>query len=286
MNNTNNELDNYVDLLNEDKPIAGQKFVCISFISPENIIKDKQQYYFERFLKNFEFSQSMKKYEQFLHFIAYKYKIKNEEIINDFKQFVEEEKDSLKQTNISDEFKTFVEHNEENLEKEFNELYNFQTNTRGIKVRGVFGTQEEAEMRCKLLREQDPHHDIYVGPVGLWMPWEPDAYKTGKVEYLEKELNRLMHEKATNEERAKQEFEKRVAESKKQMIEENIKKAKEHGNKLTQNVDEHGNLINLNDNENTITRNLLNTNENEVIDSSDLKKELFEGGIIDRKRNN
>jgi len=28
----------YVDLLEEDKPIAGQKFVCVSFVSPENII--------------------------------------------------------------------------------------------------------------------------------------------------------------------------------------------------------------------------------------------------------
>ena len=26
----------YVDLLDEDKPLAGQKFACISFISPEN----------------------------------------------------------------------------------------------------------------------------------------------------------------------------------------------------------------------------------------------------------
>ena len=26
----------YVDLLDEDKPISGQKFACISFVSPEN----------------------------------------------------------------------------------------------------------------------------------------------------------------------------------------------------------------------------------------------------------
>ena len=31
----------YVDLLEEDKPIAGQKFVCVSFVSPENILKQK-----------------------------------------------------------------------------------------------------------------------------------------------------------------------------------------------------------------------------------------------------
>ena len=47
----------------------------------------------------------------------------------------------------------------------------------------------------KLLREIDPNHDVYVGPVGMWMPWEPEAYKTGRVEYMEDELNQLMKEK-------------------------------------------------------------------------------------------
>ena len=31
----------YVDVLDEDKPIAGQKFACISFISPERFCKTK-----------------------------------------------------------------------------------------------------------------------------------------------------------------------------------------------------------------------------------------------------
>ena len=38
MNSINNKT-KYVDLLEEDKPIAGQKFACISFVSPENILK-------------------------------------------------------------------------------------------------------------------------------------------------------------------------------------------------------------------------------------------------------
>ena len=32
----------YVDLLEEDKPISGQKFVCVSFVSPENILKKNE----------------------------------------------------------------------------------------------------------------------------------------------------------------------------------------------------------------------------------------------------
>lgn len=37
----------YVDVLEEDKSIAGQKFTCISFISPEKIIKMRELYSFE-----------------------------------------------------------------------------------------------------------------------------------------------------------------------------------------------------------------------------------------------
>ena len=29
----------YIDLLDEDKPLAGQKYACLSFVSPEDIIK-------------------------------------------------------------------------------------------------------------------------------------------------------------------------------------------------------------------------------------------------------
>jgi hypothetical protein len=50
-----------------------------------------------------------------------------------------------------------------------------------------------------MLREVDPNHDVYVGQVGIWMPFHPEAYKTGRVEYLEEELNQLMNEKTKNE---------------------------------------------------------------------------------------
>ena len=98
-------------------------------------------------------------------------------------------------------------------------MHDFQTNTRGIKVRGSFPNQQEAELRCKMLREIDPNHDVYVGPVGMWMPWEPEAYKTGRVEYLEDELNQLMHEKQSNENKAKMQFDARVSDAKKKAIE-------------------------------------------------------------------
>ena len=114
----------------------------------------------------------------------------------------------------------------------------------------------------------------------MWMPWDPEAYKTGRVEYMEEELNQLMSEKNKNEEKAKREFEKRVLETKRKAIEENIKLAKENKNKLTQNIDKEGNLYGVN---NTIENAL--TGEN--VSSADIKAELFEGdNIITSKNNN
>jgi hypothetical protein len=43
---TNLEKAKYVDLLDEDKPIGGQKYVCLSFISPEDHIKNKELFFF------------------------------------------------------------------------------------------------------------------------------------------------------------------------------------------------------------------------------------------------
>jgi hypothetical protein len=99
----------------------------------------------------------------------------------------------------------------------------------------------------------------------MWMPWDPEAYKTGRVEYLEDELNQLMHEKKANESKAKQEFDKRVREAKELAIEKNKKLAAETGNKLTQNIDEEGNLYSVD-----------SSGANNDISVADIRKELFE----------
>ena len=269
----------YIDLLDEDKPVSGQKFVCVSFISPENILKQKNLFFFQEFLKHFDYSKSMSKFEQFLNFIVYKYGLNNDKIMKDLEDFKESEKELLTNSVIEDDFKNFLDAKEEDLDKAFLENYEFQTNTRGLKVRGCYPTQQEAELRCQMLREIDPNHNVYVGPVGMWMPWEPNAYKTGRVEYLEEELNQLMHEKDKNEQKAKQDFEKRIAESKRKAIQENKKLALEHGNKLTQNIDEDGTL------QNTIT-NTLERDMGGTTSSADIRKELFDRPDVRTKASN
>lgn len=266
----------YVDLLEEDKPISGQKFVCVSFCSPEKILKEKELFFFEKFLKKWDFNKSMEKFIQFLNFISYKYNLSFDDISKDFKDFVEEEREILSKSTMDDDFKTFLDNNEEDLQKQFDIAHKFQTNTRGLKIRGSYPTQEEAELRSKMLREIDPNHDVFVGPVGMWMPWDPEAYKTGRVEYLEEELNQLMKEKQKNETNAKSAFEQRTKEAKQKAIDENIKSAEKSGNVLTQSIDQDGNLIGVN-NINTQEETL---NGQENISTADICMELFEGDNI------
>ena len=268
----------YVDLLEEDKAIAGQKFVCVSFVSPENILKQKEIYFFEKFLKKWDLNKSMEKFVQFLNFVSFKYNMSFDDLSTDFKDFITEEKANLAQTSMADEYKTFLDKNEEELEKSFNIEQNFQTSIRGLKIRGTYPSMEEAELRCKMLRELDPNHDVFVGPVGLWMPWEPEAYKTGRVEYMEEELNQLMHEKKKNEVNAKNTFDQRVKESKQKAIDENIKIAEKSGNTLTQTIDEKGNLVGIN-NINS-QESAFSSQDKETISAADIRKELFEGENI------
>ena len=264
----------YKDLLDEDKPVAGQKYVCISFVSPEKIIEKKELYYFQDFLKQWDLSKSFEKYTQFMHYLSYKHNIKFDDLNSDLLDFCEEEKDRLFTTNLSDDYKNFIDAHDERLEKEFSEAHDFQTNVRGVKVRGSYPSQEEAELRCKMLREVDPDHDVYVGPVGLWMPYHPEAYRTGRVEYLEDELNQLMHEKTKNESAAKLEFEKRLKDTKAEAMKDNERKAIESGNVLTQTIDNKGELVNVKD----IDPN--NADANEVVAVADLRRELFEGDNV------
>lgn len=267
----------YVDLLDVDKPIAGQNFGCFSFISPENVLKQREMYFFEEFLKQWELNKSMEKFNQFLNFISYKYKLTFEDVMTDFELFVKEERETIVNSSIEDDYKTFLDKEEESLEKKFNVKSNFQTSVRGFKSRGNFSSQEEAELRAKLLRETDPTFDVFVGPIGMWLPWEPEAYKTGRIEYMEEELNQLAHEKKKNEEVAKTTFEQRIKDTKQKAIEENKIKAEKYGNVITQDIDKDGNLIGAGHN---TTESSFSSKEPETISVADIRSELFDGENI------
>jgi hypothetical protein len=95
---------------------------------------------------------------------------------------------------------------------------------------------------------------------------------------LEEELNQLHKEKLANEERAKQNFEQRVKETKKKAIEDNIRLAEKSGNVLTQTIDENGNLVGVQETVDFDSREAAET------DTTNVRKELYES-MLNRDKN-
>ena len=69
---------------------------------------------------------------------------------------------------------------------------------RGIKIRGVYSTKEQAEERAEKLRTIDKYFDIFVGEVGKWLPWDPELEKIPEHKYQDKRLNKLIANQQKN----------------------------------------------------------------------------------------
>ena len=54
------------------------------------------------------------------------------------------------------------------------EIVKSDNNARGIKIRGVYNTMEEAKKRCEQIRQFDKVFNVFVGEVGAWLPWDDD----------------------------------------------------------------------------------------------------------------
>lgn len=75
---------------------------------------------------------------------------------------------------------------------------------RGLKIRGVFKTWEEANEWAEILRDSDPFFDVFVGECGKWLPWDPDVNDIEDHRFKEKELNDLMSKHKEQMKKAKQ----------------------------------------------------------------------------------
>ncbi len=63
---------------------------------------------------------------------------------------------------------------------------------RGLKVRGVFDTKEQADAHAKQLQAKDPDFHVFVGEIGKWLPWDPDPNSVPDQVYKEEQLQDLM----------------------------------------------------------------------------------------------
>ena len=98
------------------------------------------------------------------------------------------------------------------MQKEFDDKNEFKTSVRGLKVRGVYDSRGEAENRAKILHRMDQDHHVFVGSVGQWLPWDPEADGIEGQEYVDAGLNNLMGEYKKNQMDKDQFFEERKQE--------------------------------------------------------------------------
>lgn len=125
-----------------------------------------------------------------------------------FKEHVSLNKEILvSKKNIKSAYDDFIYTKGEELEHDFHKENDFKTSVRGLKVRGVYSTHREACARAQKLQKQDPIHNVFVGQVGYWLPWDPEPSRVGEQEYAEKELNELMRKYKENDEKRKEIFE-------------------------------------------------------------------------------
>jgi len=221
------------DFLEEDPEIRSQKFALLSFLSPENVLDSKDQFFFGEFIKQYEMDFKIRNLETFLvsivrgvndklsqeadrmdaessdlsgaSAICRKARLNMGSILETYSTYVKENNKTIKSDAIKNAYDDFLFKNQTKLEEEFFAKNEFRTTIRGLKIRGVTGTHGEAVAMSKKLQRSDPIHNIFLGEVGKWLPWDPKPHQVQEQEYAEDQLNTLMKRYKDNEE-AKEKF--------------------------------------------------------------------------------
>jgi hypothetical protein len=217
-----------IDFLDEDPEIPTQKYCVVSFISPEKVIKQKQEFMFEKFVEWMDYEWKIKGLENFMAFLSKKYSVKIDDLLKDAQEYVNVRKEEVKKTDIHEQYQIFLLKNEKDLQEMYDNKVEFRTNMRGVKVRRAFATVEETQMFAKVLQRRYPKDNLYIGKVGAWLPWDPSEHLMPEVEYAEKELNELMRKYKENESNKEMFFAEQREESIRKQKEENEQRKKKN----------------------------------------------------------
>ena len=231
--------------LEGDDEVRGQKYVCLSFLTPNRgILRNKDLFFFSKFLEFYEMNHRITATESFMmnafnkmqntlsdvemdlrnaNFadvsgcaalllgLSEKVKVQRADIsrktTGDLDAHVKANLSDFRETAIVDSYEKYMLKNRQRLEDEFHKQKNFQTTMHGLKVRGVYSTQEQANARAKSLNKKDPYFNVYVADVGEWLPWDPDPDDVKDQEYQSDDLNKLMKSYRENAEKRDEFFE-------------------------------------------------------------------------------
>lgn len=229
------------DFLDEDTEVPGQRYVLLSFLSPEKVLEKKDNFFFHKFLQNYEVDWKIKNLEKYMvetvQFIngelderirelekndqfeqadiCRKNRLRIDDVMDKYSSFIQKQRQDINKTKIAEAYDDFMFTNQTKLEDEFYAMNEFRTSMRGLKVRGVFGNHKEAELKAKKLQNKDRYHNIFIGDVGKWLPWDPSPNQVGEQEYAQDQLNSLMRKYKENEDNREKFFEERTRNEKK-----------------------------------------------------------------------
>jgi len=118
------------------------------------------------------------------------------------------------------------------------EVIKSDNNAKGIKIRGVYNTMEEAKKRCEQIRQFDKVFNVFVGEVGSWLPWDDDPESAEEAVYAEEKLNQLMKSFKEQQVKAKEYHELR----KQQQIDQSIKSSQTNDDEKSSSDDIENNI--------------------------------------------
>lgn len=214
------------DRLKEDPEIPNQRYCCISFVSPEKVLVNKEQWYFYNYHQNVirEYNRILNEFLGGITEAADDDSVPLASIVDLQKKmrrvfkYNEVKYDEWKERYADYEYKEGGR-----LQTEFDRDNGFRTSVRGVKVRGVFNDLDEARNRATALQRMDAAHDVFVGQVGYWLPWHPESNKmdNDKISYLNEDLNTLMSEYGKNQDLRRDHFEEQRQNQVEQQVRQN-----------------------------------------------------------------
>ena len=175
------------DYLEQDPLIRGQRYACISFISPQDAIASKDAYAARSFLGSLA-----KDLGDTLDSISAAFS-ENATVTDTVRLLRERHAYLWDAAAAQTEYALYRSQQAEAIEEGFlKEHGSFKTSVHAFKIRGVYDTVEDATARAKTIERIDKRFNVFVSEVGCWCPWSPSADSIQNVEYAETQLNTLM----------------------------------------------------------------------------------------------
>ena len=172
------------DYLDQDQPIRGQNYVCLSFLSPDDAIASKDAFSIGKFLEAFSTEAA-----QVLKDVDDRLSDEDRKVVHSLRERYAYVFDK---TALVSEFDQYKKSYDKELTDDYDKMSDYSCSIRGIKIRGAYETLKEAQERAEKLKRGDPNFSVYVCEMGCWCPWSPSPDDIKDAEYSESQLNSLM----------------------------------------------------------------------------------------------